>query len=77
MTNLPKDNTDIAALMSRGYVSLNKFAKIIDVSYPTAHRMYENGQIKAVRVGGIIRVYTDEVRRFLNEGNASDDSVEG
>ena len=72
---LPKGNQDISALLARGYVSLNKFSKMIDVAYPTAKRMYERGEINGIRVGGIIRIYTEEVRRFLNEGNATDESA--
>jgi len=68
---LPKAENNIAALLSRGFVSLNKFAQMIDVTYPTAHRMYNRGEIKGIRVGGVIRVYSDEIKRFLNEGNAS------
>ena len=72
---MPKANQDISALLARGYVSLHKFSKMIDVAYPTAKRMYERGEIKGIRVGGIIRVYTDEVKRFLNEGNATNESA--
>ena len=73
--SLPKDSQNIAALLSRGYVSLNQFAKIIEVSYPTAMRMVDRGEIKVIQVGGIKRIYTDEVKRFLNEGNATDESA--
>ena len=52
-----------------------QFAKIIEVSYPTAMRMVERGEIKVIQVGGIKRIYTDEVNRFLNEGNATDKSA--
>lgn len=48
---------------------------MIDVAYPTAKRMYERGEINGIRVGGIIRIYTEEVRRFLNEGNATNESA--
>ena len=72
-TSLQKDSQDIAALLSRGYMSLNQFAKIIEVSYPTICRMRDRGEVKVIKVGGINRVYTDEVKRFLNEGNATDE----
>lgn len=61
----------IQELSLRGYVSLNKFAKIIGVAYPTAVRLVKRGDVLAVRVGGINRVYADEIQRFMEEGNAN------
>jgi len=81
MTHPPRTTTDVLMkdlqkLASRGWVSLSQFAGIAEVSYPTAMKMREKGEIRAVRVGGIWRIYMDEVRRFLREGNApnSEDS---
>lgn len=52
-------------LLSRGYLSLSKFAKLADISYPTAYKYYKDKTIVTLKVGGIIRVYEDEIRRFL------------
>lgn len=70
--NLAKADQYIAALASRGWVSLRQFAKIIDISYPTAMRMKDSGKVSTIRVGGIHRVYSTEVKRFLEEGNATE-----
>jgi len=73
---MPNNSNDLASLLSKGWVSLNKFSKLIGVSYPTAQRMYKRGDIQAHRVGGVIRVYTGEMRRFLKEGNAPQEETE-
>jgi len=59
----------IARLAQQGYVSLNGFAKIAGVSYPTALKMRDRGDVRVVKVGGVYRIYAEEVRRFLKEGN--------
>ncbi len=59
-------------LRQRGWVSLRQFAILIGVSYPTAFAMRARGQVIAIRVGAIWRVYTSEVRRFMTEGNADE-----
>lgn len=61
---------DIAKLATRGWTSLNGFAKIIGVTYPTALAMRNRGQVNCVQVGGVFRVYDDEVKRFLHQGNS-------
>lgn len=53
----------------KGYLSLNKFAKLIDVSAPVAARMRDRDQVVVFPVGGINRVYLPEILRFLKEGN--------
>ncbi|KKL66143.1 hypothetical protein LCGC14_2147920 [marine sediment metagenome] len=58
------------ALATRGWVSLNKFAVLIGVSYPTVLKMRDRGDVRCVKVGGINRVYQAEVQRYLKEGNA-------
>jgi hypothetical protein len=45
---------------------------MIDVSYPTALAMRKRGEVLAIKTGGIWRVYTSEVRRFMTEGNANE-----
>lgn len=70
-----RDNTSgIEQLQRRGWISLNQFAKLIGVSYPTALKMRKRGQIVTQRVGSVWRVYTSEVRRFMIEGNANQPS---
>lgn len=59
----------LAALMSRQWVSLAQLADIIDVSYHTILRMKRKGEIRAIKVGGMYRVYEDELERFLIQGN--------
>lgn len=61
---------DVATLAARGWVSLAGFARLAGVSYPTALRLKKQGYINVIPVGGLWRVYTDEVERFLREGNA-------
>ena len=67
---MQRGEKDFAALVSRGYVSLRQFSKIIGVSYPTATKMNNEGKVKGIRVGGITRIYSDELHRYLTEGNA-------
>lgn len=69
MNSSTPTNNGIAALSTRGWVSLNQFSKIVGVSYPTAQKLVKNNHVETIRVGSTIRVYTDEVRRFLKEGN--------
>ncbi len=70
---LPGNTTSgIEHLRQRGWVSLNQFAKLIGVSYPTALKMREKGQVVAIHVGSTWRIYTSEVRRFMTEGNADE-----
>ena len=61
----------IAALASRGWVSLAQFATLIGISYPTALKMLKRGDVTAVPVGGTYRVYSDEIERYQREGNTS------
>lgn len=59
----------IARLALQGWVSLNGFAKIVDVSYPTALKLKQEGKVRTIQVGSQTRVYRSEVERFLREGN--------
>lgn len=72
---MTSSDTALQQLAQRGYVSLNQFCKLpgINVSYPTALRMKKNGQIKGVQVGGIFKIYAKEVKRFLKQGNATEE----
>lgn len=52
-----------------GWVSLKDFcSKIADVSYQTGLIWCKQERIKFVQVGGMRRIYEDEIRRFLREG---------
>lgn len=61
--------SEIEKLTARGWTSLNKFCKLADISYPTALKLVKEEKLVAIKVGGVQRVYADEVRRFLSEGN--------
>ena len=70
---LSSSQTAFAQLSSKGWVSLNQFAKLpgVEVSYPTALRMKARGDIRGVMVGGVYRIYAKEVHRFMRHGNAT------
>lgn len=77
MLSSSNQETVLARAASRGWVSLRQFARLIDVSYPTACRMRDRGDFRVVKVGGIYRIAFDEIRRFLRDGNIqSEPSVE-
>lgn len=63
--------TDIAQLSARGWVSLNQFSRIVGISYPTAVKLVKQNAVKTVRIGGINRIYAEELQRFMNHGNAT------
>lgn len=75
------DAQTLAALTSKNYVTLRTLSTVLGVTYRTALRYIkptvdaETGneiapaKIKAVRVGGTYRIYGDELRRFLEQGN--------
>lgn len=53
----------------RGWISLHQFSIVIGVSYPTACRMRDRGEVAVTKVGGIFRITTVELKRFMQEGN--------
>ena len=59
----------IAKLAGRSWLSLSQVATLIGVSYPTALAIMRRGELKAVRVGKIWRVYEEEIQRYLVEGS--------
>ena len=59
----------LAKLTNRGWVSLQQTARIAGVSYQTILNIRKRGEIKPVKVGGMYRVYEDELIRFLVAGN--------
>ncbi len=65
----------VAELDSNGFLSLNKAAMLINVSYPTILKMRNSGKLQTVLVGGIFRVYRPVIRQLLGLGGG--DSEEG
>lgn len=70
----PVGTPNLVELTGRKWIRLRKFAELIGKSYPTVLKMVKSDppKVRAVLVGGTYRVYEDEVRRFLTEGNAKD-----
>ena len=75
-TDPTEDLPSLKDVAGKTYVTLRQAAIIVGVSYQTMLRYIkpEPGQDKAkiqtVRVGGQHRIYEEELRRFLTEGNA-------
>ena len=61
----------IVRMSVRGWMSASQVAGLLDVHPSTVIRMIHNNQVQAIRVGGHWRIYTDEVERVLQEGNAA------
>ena len=59
----------IAALSSKGWVSLRQMARLAGLHYLTILDARRMGRLRAIKVGGRFRVYEDEIIRFLTEGN--------
>jgi hypothetical protein len=74
-TSLIQANVKRAAILrllaERGWISLNQFAQLLGVSYPTALRMKTSYKVKTILVGGVHRIYVEEYNRFQREGNAN------
>ncbi len=64
-----KVRSDLLVLTQRGWVSLPQVARIAGVSYQTILAIKDRGEIHPIKVGGIYRVYEDELTRFLVHGN--------
>lgn len=67
---MPSKASNLATRLSAGWVSLSQAAKLIGISYPTATRLRQQGRIKTIRIGGVFRVYTDEIKRIMREGTS-------
>lgn len=67
----PTGSLDLKSLTGRKWISLRKFAVLIGKSYPTVLKMatHEPVKVEAIKIGGQYRIYEEEVRRFLLEGN--------
>lgn len=53
----------------KGWVSLRQLGFILGVAYPTIKGMADRKQVRYLPVGGIRRVYREEVTRLQKEGN--------
>jgi predicted site-specific integrase-resolvase len=60
-------------MRDRGWVTLREFCKIADITYPTALRWAKLKQIAYVQVGGVKRVYEEEIARFIQQGTLKAD----
>lgn len=65
----PASNS-LPKLLSEGWVSLNRLTSLLGVSYPTIRKLVKEGRLRAIKVGGISRVYASEVERVLREGTS-------
>jgi hypothetical protein len=63
-----KRKNTTALLHTRGWLSLREFCYIADITYPTGLRWCKLDMIKYIQVGGIKRVYEEEIVRFLQSG---------
>lgn len=70
-SNLPPDGAvrTLGELKGRNWVSLKQFAIVAEMSYQVCLKLVWSGKIRAIKVGGTYRIYEEEVRRFLREGN--------
>lgn len=64
----------LAELAGKNYATLRQTARLLGKSYQTILRYIREDadsppKLRAVRVGGEWRVYEDELRRFLSQGN--------
>ena len=74
MSETPKSRPNpLAAVRTRGWVSLRDFCTIADITYPTAVRWAKLDMIKYVQVGGTKRIYEEEIARFLQHGTLKPD----
>ena len=67
-TTKPNKKNTAALLSSRGWLSLRDFCSIADITYPTALRWCKLDMIVYTQVGGIKRIYEEEIARFLRHG---------
>lgn len=64
----PYTPESIKEALKIGYTDLRGLAKILDVTYHTARKYVAEGQIKGTKIGNKVRVYEDELLRFLRAG---------
>src|SRR3954468_10953212 len=71
--NPSRSRNPLALARDRGWVSLRDFCKIADVTYPTALRWCKLDMINFVQVGGVKRIYEEELARFIQHGTLKAD----
>lgn len=64
-------------LVNRNYISVAQLATLQGVTYRTARSWCVSGRVKATQVGGQWRIYEDDLREFLAEGNQTPARVGG
>jgi hypothetical protein len=69
-----EETSDLTDLTGKNWMKLRKVAELIGKSYQSVLKMKDADppKIKVIKVGGQYRIYEEEVRRFLREGNAND-----
>jgi len=65
LRNLPP----LKDLVGRNWVTLRQLSGLLGVTYQTVLRYVKEEKIRAVKIGGSWRIYEEELRRFLEEGN--------
>lgn len=65
IANLPP----LHEIVGRNWVTLKQLQKLLGVTYQTVLRYVREEKVRAVKVGGGWRIYEEELRRFLSEGN--------
>jgi len=58
-------------LLGRKYVTLNNLAKALGVTYQTIRKHRLQAHFHSVKLGGSWIIYEDELRRYLEQGNAN------
>jgi len=69
---LSKEDNDLVKLLSQGYVSVYQLSRLVGISTRGIYNLIKSNKIKSITVGNKIRIYKDEVHRFLREGNNND-----
>ena len=76
-TEVNPDDLDLERLVGRNYVTVKQAAQLLGRAYRTVRAWIhvdpkdpdKPPKLKAIRVGGEYRIYEDELKRFLQEGN--------
>lgn len=68
IANLPP----LRQLVGRNWITLKQLGRLVGVTYQSILRWKKQGKFKTVKVGGSFRIYEEELRRFLQEGNLDD-----
>jgi len=66
-----KDLPPLQTIVNKNWVTLKQMAALLGVTYQTILRYVREKKLHAVKVGGTWRIYEDELRRFLAEGNGA------